>query len=62
MKDILEDIETRIYALDKGLPGNSAARDLLKILDRARTEIMQLRIVIKMARDNPPSSVCEADK
>ena len=47
MKDILEDIETRMFALDRALPDNSAARDLLEILHRSQVEIGKLRTVIK---------------
>ena len=43
MKDILEDIETRMFALDRALPDNSAARDLLEILHRSQVEIGKLR-------------------
>ncbi len=43
MKDILEDIETRMFALDRALPGNTAARDLLEILHRSQVEIGNLR-------------------
>lgn len=42
-KDILEDIEIRMFALDRALPDNSAARDLLEILHRSRVEIGNLR-------------------
>ena len=63
MNDILQDIESRMYALDTALPGNSAARDLLKILERARVEIIQLRVVIKMARDDAlPSDSATPEK
>ena len=47
MKDILEDIETRMFALDRALPDNSAARDLLEILHRSQVEIGKLREVLE---------------
>ena len=49
MKDILEDIETRMFALDRALPDNSAARDLLEILHRSQVEIGRLREGLKAA-------------
>jgi hypothetical protein len=49
MRDILEDIETRMFALDRALPDNSAARDLLEILHRCQAEIGQLRHAIDYA-------------
>lgn len=46
MKDILEDIQRiffRMHALDKALPSNAEAKDLLTSLHRAWGEIARLR-------------------
>ena len=63
MADILQDIDTRMYALDKALPDNSAARDLLKILHRASVEIGMLRAIVATyspAEDSSPD--CDGEK
>ena len=43
MSGILDDIKARMYALDRALPDNSAARDLQEILHRSQVEIGKLR-------------------